>query len=140
MENFKKLLRLAKRLELKYIIAGQTATAGDIQTALYKARLGPVTPDGNIDAALQNDLINQVSPLLDELGIPASSTVNIKINVSPGPNVSFTALIDPAHKGAAALSLKLLKKFSKPMMAAIQNAGLSVTGTVTADWLGIKAA
>lgn len=140
MENFRKLLRFAKKMELKYIIAQQTATAGDIQDALYKAKLGPVKPDGSIDANLQNELINKISPYLDAAGVPASSSVNIKLNVSAGPSVSFTVLIDPSNpKASQTLSLKFLKDFSKPMMAAIKNAGLSVTGTVTADWLGIGA-
>lgn len=123
MENFKQLLRLAKRLELKYVTAQKTtAQAGDIETALKAANLW--------------ELSNEVSPLLDKAKVPSDASVEIKINVKSGPSVSFTALINPSNPSAAqTLSLLLLKQFSKRMMEALKKAGLDVSDMVVVNWL-----
>jgi len=123
MENFKKLLRLAKNLELKYIIAQKiSAQPGDIEMALKAAGVW--------------NLSNEVAPLLNAAKVSDTDSVEIIINVKPGPNVSFTALINPSNpKVSQTLSLLLLKNFSKKMTDALRAANLDVTDVLTVKWL-----
>lgn len=86
MENFKKLLRLAKRLELKYIIAEDVSTSGE---------------DDAVRAALEkNGLMdpNLIAPYMAQAGIPSDAVVNVTINIQPGYSVSFTATAVPSPK------------------------------------------
>jgi len=149
MENFKKLLATAKKLELKYVAAQNSsqssAQRSEVEKALSLANLHPAVAGTNgqqINEELQNKLINQISPLLDAAGVPASSSVEIKINVKPGPSVSFTPLISPSNpKAAQTLSLSLLREFSRPMQDAISKAGLNVSAPLDPmNWLKINAA
>ncbi len=123
MENFKKLLRFAKMLELKYIIAQKvSAQAGDIEQALKGEGVW--------------DLANQVSPLVDAAKVPSDASVQIELTVSPGPVVNFVALINPSNpKVAQTLLALLIKNFSNKMTAALKKSGLNVDSEVRVKWL-----
>ncbi len=152
MENFKKLLRFAKLLEFKYLAAqSQTAQAGDVERVLNAAGLHPSKPgqklpDGSfsspsIDTELQNKLINEIGALLDTAGIPATSSVDLKINVMTGPKVSFTALINPSNATGAKTLLGLLtNKYSAAMAGAIKAGNLVLPAHLDPiGWLTISA-
>jgi len=123
MENFKKLLRLAKRFELKYIVAQKvSAQAGDVEATLKSAGLW--------------ELSNQVSSLLDQARVPSDASVDIKINIKPGNEVSFTVLTNPANpKASQTLALLLSKSFSRKMSEVLAKSGLGVGESVVLNWL-----
>lgn len=125
MENFKKLLSVAKKLELKYIVAQApsfSAQPVEIETALKRAGLW--------------ELSNQISPLMDTAKVPSNASADIKLEVKPGPTVSFSALVDPTNpKAAQTLSMLLFKNFSNKMSNALKSAGVNVTDTIIVNWL-----
>ena len=123
MENFKKLLKLAEKLESKYVVAQQaTAQSGDVEKVLK--------------AAGAWDLSNQVSPLLEAAKVPSDASVDIKINVNSKNQVSFTVLLNPTNpKASQTLSLLLMKNFSKKMSDALRASGANIGDSVILNWL-----
>lgn len=145
MENFKNLLRIAKKLEQKYIIAQKqtsSAQAGDIENALSVSKLHPVVPGTNgqqKNAAVQRELDLMVAPLLDAAKISTNEAVQINLNINPGPKVSFMISITPANPRAAqTLSTLLMRNFAPKMEAAIKNSHLNVSNPVIVKWLEYK--
>lgn len=123
MENFKKLLRVAKKFELKYIVAQQVAAQpADVEKTLSNAGLW--------------NLSNEVSPLLETAKVPNEASVELKINVKPGGEVSFTALIEPANpKASQTLSLLLMKNFGRKMSEALKTGGTNIQNALVLNWL-----
>ena len=120
MKSLFSLTKLANKFRI--IIADQSAQAGDIETALKAANLW--------------DLSKDVAPLVAASGIPDSCSIDIKINVSEGPAVSFSVITSPESvEPSKALEASLLKKFASTMTTALSKAGLNVTQIVTVNWL-----
>jgi hypothetical protein len=119
-------LNTLRKLSIKFEKQAQqlatSAQPGDIQTVLERANLWNTS--------------KTVAPLLDAAGVPDASAAHIAILVSPGPKVSFNAVLDPANPNASKkLNALLAQKFAMPIANAIKVAKMSPESTLVINWL-----
>jgi hypothetical protein len=123
MKSLEKMVIVAGEMERKWIRTGQVvgAQAADIEAALAAARLW--------------DLSAQVSPLLNQAGVPDSASVAVSIVADKMLNINFLVSTNPPHASAAKLAQILKNIYATKMKAALQAAKLSVTDIITVKWL-----
>jgi hypothetical protein len=105
---------------------------------LSKAQM-PSAQSGDIEDVLKSsglfDVAQQVSPLLDQAGVPGNASVEIGLTIDRGLNPSFPVITNPPSPTARALSGLLKQHFAGPIKKALTNAKLNVTDTVSLKWL-----
>ena len=127
MDNKKiiaKLLKIANNQQkiIQKLAQTTSAQAGDVENALKKANLW--------------ELAAQVSPLLNEAGVPDDASVAINIIVDKGPMVKYAVLLNPPNAGMAnKLAVSLNRHYSAAMSKALKDANLNVDSTITVNWL-----
>lgn len=115
------LYKLAVKFE-KQAQAVMSAQSGEIQTVLENARLWQLSAN--------------VSPLLNQAGVPDDAAVTIFILINKGPVVTFKTVLNPNNpKVAATLDMLLKQKLSVPMTNALKAAKVNINDTVTVKWL-----
>lgn len=138
------MTKLANRFERKLSLAQQSAQSGELQKALSDAGALP-GPDA-------------VSPLLNAVGIPDTSAVEIFMVIDHNLNVTFSSVMTPAftpdpskteqqnqqelarltklaNVPAGKLNKLLFDKYSASMKKALLASKLAPTDTVKFSWL-----
>lgn len=122
MRSIVRLSRLAHRFDQQIRLAQKVfAQPGEIETVLKKANLW--------------ELDHIIAPLINTVGIPNSSSIEINIIASDGLIINFDVKINPENVAMSKnLSKLLTQKLSAQMQNALKEANLSVEGFITVKW------
>jgi hypothetical protein len=94
----------------------------------------------DVEAALKNanlwELSKQVSPLLNQAGVPDDAAVAINIIADKGGLVKYIPTINPPNPNVSnKLGSLLMKQYSASMSKALQVSNLNIESPLTLNWL-----
>ena len=112
--------------------------ADEFEKLVARAQM-PSAQSGDVENVLKSsglfDVANQVSPFLDQAGIPGNASVEINLLIDKHLNPSFIVITNPPSPTASKLSGLLKQHFAMPIKKALTNAKLNIVDTLDIKWL-----